>query len=158
MVTLRIWYPSRFNKFSAGSSSITIDGVRGAAYASTRPVGKEKLEARMFRTATLDDDIEAEGTDTQAVWLFRNLDEGRMLRLWSAMMGTVVNDADLYSPDTSFRTSDMLLAAGRGIAVDDATGTSYTQRAQGDTVMVNLAASCGALSIRADRYLKFEHW
>lgn len=159
MVTLRIWYPSRFNKFGPGSSSITVDGVRGSAYANTRPVKDAGAEARMFRTATLDDDIEAEGgVDTNAVWLFRKLDEARMLRLWSSMQGSVVIDPDSYSPESSFRTSDMLLAAGRGITVEGTLGARYRDRARGDIALAQAASNCGELAARADRYLHFEHW
>lgn len=135
-----------------------IDGVRGSAYASTRPVEQETGEARMMRTATLDDDIDAEGTDTQVVWLFRRLDEGRMLRLWSKMEANIVNAKELYSPTTSFRTSDMLLAAGRGIMVEADLGASFAERARGDTVLVNLADSCAELATLADNYLQIEHW
>lgn len=158
MVTLRIWYPSLANKFGPGSSSVLIHGVEGGAYVSTRPVKQGSGQARRTRTATLADDLEAEGGDTLFTWLFRHLDEGRMLRLWSSMQGNLTTDAETYAPETSFRTSDMILAAGRGIDVEDNSSSAFAARARGRKTVATLAPSCGALGTRADNYLEVEHW
>ena len=52
----------------------------------------------------------------------------------------------------------MVLAVGRGIAVESNPGLGLTQRAQGFATSVALASTFVDLGGRADHYLQVEHW
>ena len=113
MVILRIWYPSQANKTHAGSSAITIEGVWGGAHISTRPVTGKGLPGagRSNATASLHDDVTAEGGDTNHKWRFTRLDECKMLRVWLELRKSFVVPVDRkYQPSVSFRTSDWLFS------------------------------------------------
>lgn len=165
MVTLRIWHPSNLQKFKHGASSLSIVGVWGSAYVSTRPFDPAAAYTRKpvsqggDVTATLQDDINAEGRETTDIWHFNRMDEARMLRLWGSMterVGTV--PIRLYDPTSSFRVSDLILAAGRGIAVEAQPTAGFADRARGQAVADAAATSFVQLQIRADYYAEVEHW
>ena len=166
MVTLRIWFPSYGStakqladwEKSGGSSCLTIDSVWGHAHISTRPLQDTQNASDFARLNTLADDITAAGGDTQHQWLFRNLDECRMVRFWGAASSSIASDPSSYSAATSFRMCDMVLAVGRGIAVESNPGLGLTQRAQGFATAVALASTFVDLGGRADHYLQVEHW
>ncbi len=166
MVTLRIWFPSYgsatskladWEKFG-GSSCLTIDGVWGHAHVSTRPLPATKNASDYARLNTLTDDISAAGGDTEHQWLFRHLDECRMVRYWGTVAGSLAPDPEGYSAETSFRMCDMVLAAGRGIAVESNPGLGLAARAQGFVAAAGMASSYVDLAGRASQYLEVEHW
>ena len=72
---------------SKGFSSIDVDSPSGSTYMSVRPVDPKEDRLLKTPTATLADDIEAEGGDTPHLWRFRNLDEARMMRIWDQFRG-----------------------------------------------------------------------
>lgn len=165
MVTLRIWHPSNLQKFKHGASSLSIVGVWGSAYVSTRPFDPAAAYTRKpvakggAVTATLQDDINAEGGETTDIWHFNRMDESRMLRLWGSMterVGTV--PVTLYDPRSSFRVCDLILAAGRGIAVEAQPTAGLADRAFGQSVADAGATSFVQLQVRADYYAEVEHW
>lgn len=159
MVTLRIWYPSRHNGFGPGSSSLAINSVWGRAYISTRPVKSGDTRRRMDTpTATLNDDIEAEGEDARNIWIYQRLDEGRMLRLWSGLQSGVPAIWKQNEPSASFHMCDMILAAGRGYDVEETPLSSATGRARGTTELATLASSYLQMAAHAEHYMKVEHW
>ncbi|MBC7708692.1 MAG: hypothetical protein H7203_01415 [Rhizobacter sp.] len=166
MVTLRIWFPSYDSKAKqiadwqifGGSSCLTIDGVWGHAHISTRPLPETNNASDVARPNTLADDIKAAGGDTQHQWLFRHLDECRMVRFWGTVSSSMVSDPAGYSAATSFRTCDGVLAAGRGIAVESNPGLRLADRAQGFSTTAALASTFGDLGRRADHYLQVDHW
>jgi hypothetical protein len=63
-----------------------------------------------------------------------------------------------YDPASSFRISDLILAAGRGIDVEENPLASLTGRAQGFAVASAVATSAAQLHVRADYYAQVEHW
>ena len=166
MVTLRIWFPSYDSKAKqladwelfGGSSCLTIDGVWGHAHISTRPLPGTQNTSDFARLNTLADDIKAAGGDTQHQWLFRHLDECRMVSFWGAVSSSIVSDPTGYSAATSFRMCDMVLAAGRGIAVESNPGLRLTDRARGFATSAALASSFVDLGGRAEHYLQVDHW
>ena len=161
MVTLRIWHPTRLLAHSRGSSAITVDGVWGAAHMSTRPLEGGPLNPRRKESpnTTLAEDIEAEGADTQHIWLFRRMDESRMLRMWSTLKDAValVSRAK-YEDATGFQSSDLIMAAGRGLDVETYPVATATRRAEAMTFMATAAANSRQLQSRADHYAQVEHW
>lgn len=166
MVTLRIWFPSygsNARKIAdweklGGSSCLTVDSVWGHAHISTRPLPETQNASDFARLNTLADDIRAAGGDTQHQWLFRHLDECRMVRFWGAVASSIVSDPTGYSAATSFRMCDMVLAAGRGIAVESNPGLGSADRAHGFATSVGLASTFVDLGGRADHYLQVDHW
>ena len=161
MVILRIWYPSQANKTHAGSSAITIEGVWGGAHISTRPVTGKGLPGagRSNATASLHDDVTAEGGDTKHKWRFTRLDECKMLRVWLELRKSFVVPGDrTYQPSVSFRTSDLILAAGRGIDVESNSVASFSKRAHGVAASEAVATDFTQLHGRAEYYAQVEHW
>ena len=67
MVILRIWLPSRKTPRSKGFSSIDVDSPSGSTYMSVRPVDPKEDRLLKTPTATLADDIEAEGGDEEDI-------------------------------------------------------------------------------------------
>jgi hypothetical protein len=158
MVTLRIWYPRTIDRLKVGFSSIEIGGPTGAAYMSLRPVKPVGRGSPHARTASLADDVKAEGGDTSHVWLFTRLNEKRMLGLWDQHIGIQLSaDAKIASHDC-FQFCDKMLAAGRGVVVDALTASSLTERALGARYTQSLATTALDLAARADQYLKLSHW
>ena len=165
MVTLRIWQPSALQKFKVGASSLSIVGVWGSAYVSTRPFDPDAAFQRKpvaqggEPTATLQDDMNTEGRETSDIWHFKRMDEARMLRLRAALRERVAQvPLHLYDPSSSFRISDLLLAAGRGIAVEAQPTAGFADRALGQAVADASATSFVQLQVRADYYAEVEHW
>jgi hypothetical protein len=158
MVTLRIWYPSRANGFGPGSCSLAIAGEWGAGYISTRPVKHDPTRPRDTATATLIDDLQAEGGETRHMWLFHRLDENRMLRLWNTLQSGVPATWKTANSEASFHMCDMILATGRGIDVEEDPGVSFDARATGTIELATLANSGAEMAAHASHYLKIEHW
>ena len=158
MVILRIWTASAANKYGPGSSSLLIDGVWGTDYLSTRIVKPQPGTVHHSGNATLADDLEAEGGDTTNKWIFRRLDEARMVRMWSTLRGNVASNIQKKPSETSFRITDMVLAAGRGIEVEPNSAAGFERRAKAMLVLSGVATTGSALRSRAEHYLKAEHW
>ncbi len=165
MVTLRIWQPSAQQKLKVGASSLSIVGVWGSAYVSTRPFDPAAAFQRKSvaqggePTATLQDDLDAEGRETTDIWHFKRMDEARMLRLWGALRERVATvPIGLYDPTSSFRVSDLILTAGRGIAVEAEPVAGLADRARGQAAAEAVATTFVQLQVRADYYAKVEHW
>lgn len=161
MVILRIWHPSQADKAHAGSSAITIAGVWGSAHISTRPVtGKVSAGAgRSYATATLLDDVTAEGGDTHHKWRFTRMDECKMLRVWFGLRKNFTTlGTRKYDPSVSFRTSDLILAAGRGIEVESSSTASFSKQAHAVAVGEAVATNFSQLHGRAEYYSMVEHW
>ena len=136
-----------------------ITGSWGEDYLSTRVVKRAADSIHGTGNATLGEDMEAEGGDTRSIWIFRRLDEQRMLRIWGGLRGNAADNAHQQSAgETSFRTSDMVLCAGRGYELDGDPAASFTDRAKGSLVLAGAASSGGALASRAEHYIKVEHW
>ncbi len=158
MVILRIWYPERADRLHAGYSSIQISGPTGAAYMSLRPVKSDANTTPHGRTASLADDVKAEGAEPQHVWNFSRLDEKRMLVIWDQHIGIHLKaDAKLASHDC-FQFCDKILLAGQGVVVDALATSSLTDRAHGALRTSTLALTALQLAARADEYLKVKHW
>lgn len=161
MVILRIWHPSQANKTHAGASAITIEGVWGGAHISTRPVtgNLQPGAGRGNATASLHDDVTAERGDTVHKWRFTRMDECKMLRVWLELRKNfVVPGAREYQSSVSFRTSDLILAAGRGIDVESNSVASFSKRARGVAVGDAVATNFTQLHGRAEYYAQVEHW
>jgi hypothetical protein len=161
MVTLRIWHPTRLRAHGRGSSAITVDGVWGAAHMSTRPLegGLANPHRKESPNTTLTEDIAAEGADTGHIWRFSHMDEGRMLRLWVTLRDAIalVSRAK-YEDATGFKTSDLILAAGRGRDVETYPVATATARAEAMIFTQTAAANSRQLQARADHYAQVEHW
>lgn len=166
MVILRIWHPSLFSKNRVGASAVTIMGLWGKAHISTRPLpvdpdnpGRAGLSAIEAPATTLEDDMKAEGKNPPHFWHFTRMDECRMLRMWGTLEQDVGMARDLdYDPASSFRVSDIVLAAGRGIAVETNPVASFSARARGMVVAADVASSFVQLQGRADYLTQVEHW
>lgn len=158
MVTLRIWYPRTIDRLKVGFSSIEIGGPYGAAYMSLRPVKSDRRGSPHARTASLADDVKAEGGETSHVWLFTRLNEKRMLGLWDQHIGIQLTDDAKIASHDCFQFCDKMLAAGRGVVVDALTASSLTERALGARYTQSLATTALELAARADQYLKLSHW
>lgn len=158
MVTLRIWTASRANKFGPGSSSLLIDGVWGNTYLSTRIVKRESGGVHGSGNATLAEDLKAEGGDTDEIWIFQRLDERRMLSLWGSLRGNAAANVQKKPEEISFRTTDMVLAAGRGHDVEPNSTAPFGRRAKAALLLADVASSGSALRARAEYYQKTEHW
>ena len=136
-----------------------IAGSWGEDYLSTRVVKRAAGSMNATGNATFAEDMEAEGGDTRLIWIFRRLDEQRMLSLWGGLRGNAADNAHQQNPsETSFRTSDMVICAGRGYELDGDPAASFTDRAKGSLVLAGVASSGGALASRAEHYIKVEHW
>lgn len=135
-----------------------IDGVWGSNYLSTRVVKRKPGVIHHSGNATLADDLEAEGGDTDERWIFRHLDEVRMLRMWGALRGNAASNLQKNAAEASFRTTDMVLAAGRGHNVEPNPAATFASRAKASLVLAGAANSGGALSARAEHYQKVELW
>ena len=157
MVILRIWLPSRKIPGSKGFSSIDVDSPSGSTYMSVRPVDPGKDRLLKTPTATLADDIEAEGGDTPHLWRFRNLDEARMMRVWDQFKGLGAAKWKNDATENCFHFCDMVLAAGQGVDVEAFSGASLTNRAKGALHLATLAFSHTTLAARAEDYLKVRH-
>lgn len=162
MVILRIWHPSsQGNNTHTGSSALTIEGVWGNAHISTRPPAANLARGarRSFATATLHDDVAAEGGDTDHRWRFTRMDECKMLRVWFGLRQNFATPGSRkYQPSTSFRTSDLILAAGRGIEVESSSSASFSEQAHGVAVAEAVAGDAVQLHGRAEHYAQVEHW
>ena len=161
MVILRIWHPSKTDETYAGASALTIEGVWGGAHISTRPVVGKVLPGggRSYATASLLDDVTAEGGDTHHKWRFTGMDECKMLRVWFGLRKNFATPGTRkYQPSVSFRTSDMILAAGRGIEVESNSVASFSKRAHGVAVGEAVATNFAQLHGRAEYYSMVEHW
>jgi hypothetical protein len=158
MVTLRIWTSSRANKYGPGSSSLLIDGVWGNTYLSTRIVKREAGSVHGSGNANFAEDLKAEGGDTDEIWIFQRLDERRMLSLWGSLRGNASANVQKKPEEISFRTSDMVLTAGRGHDVEPNSAAPFARRAKGALLLAGVASSGSALRARAEHYLKNEHW
>lgn len=165
MVILRIWHPSQNNR--AGASAITIAGLWGAAHISTRP-RKDKtlrpgissgLTATDHANTTLEQDMEAEGRNPPHMWFFARMDESRMLRMWDSLKAGIADvPPERYLPANSFRISDLILAAGRGLAVEANPVTSLTGVANGMLTASAVATDFVQLQGRADHMAHVQHW
>lgn len=159
MVILRIWHPASSDKFGAGSSALTIAGQWGAAHISTRPL--KETPAHRSTSSTLQDDIDAEGNAKVRLWRFHRMNECRMLGLWNTVKGGMDlshRAARSYRPATSFRVSDLILAAGRGINVEADAAASLTGRAHAMVVATAVANNFVELEARAEHFEQVEHW
>lgn len=156
MVILRIWPPSPVHGTSIGFASLEVSGT----YMSVRPLKPETLLTRRSQNATLADDVKGEAVDTPPTWVFTRLNEARMMRTWEQFKGDVATDwnGDAVARNNCFRFSDMVLAAGRGVAVDSISGESLTARAEAALALATLSTDHAGLSGRAEHYLKVEHW
>ena len=156
MVILRIWPPSPLNKNSMGFSSLEVSGT----YMSVRPLKPEDQRKRGENNATLADDVEAEKFDTPPTWVFTRLNERAMVRTWEQFKGDVATDwnGHAVARNNCFRFTDMVLAAGRGVAVDSISGESLSRRAEAALALATLSTDETGLSRRAEHYLKVEHW
>lgn len=156
MVILRIWPPPPSNRESIGFASLEVSG----AYMSVRPLKPEDLRSRRSKTATLEDDIEGDALDTPPTWVFTRLNEARMMRTWEYFKGDVATDwnGKAVARNNCFRFCDMVLAAGRGVAIESLSGESLTRRAQAALELATLSTDDVGLSGRAEHYLKVEHW
>jgi hypothetical protein len=167
MVILRIWHPSQVSRNRDGYSAISIVGVWGAAHISTRP-RKDKVQrpgastgvtATDHANTTLEEDMLAEGRVPPHMWFYSRMDESRMLRLWDGMKGDIAEVApDRYLPATSFRVSDLILAAGRGLAVEESPVASFTRNALGMVTASAVATDFVQLQGRADHMAHVGHW
>lgn len=136
-----------------------IAGSWGEDYLSTRVIKRAPGTIHGTGNATLAEDMEAEGGDTRSIWIFRRLDEQRMLSLWGGLRGNAADNAHQQNPgEMSFRTSDMVLCAGRGYELDGDPAASFSDRAKGSLILAGVASSGGALASRAEHYIKVEHW
>ncbi len=135
-----------------------ISGNWGDDYLSTRIVKREAGQIQGNGNATLAEDLEAEGGDTRQIWLFQRLDEVRMLRMWGHLRGNAATNMQKRDAENSFRTMDMVLAAGRGFDVEPNPGATATGRGKGMLALAGVATSGSALASRAEHYLKSEHW
>ena len=127
---------------------------------SVRPLKPEDLRSRRSKTATLEDDIEGDALDTPPTWVFTRLNEARMMRTWEYFKGDVATDwnGKAVARNNCFRFCDMVLAAGRGVAIESLSGESLTRRAQAALELATLSTDDVGLSGRAEHYLKVEHW
>lgn len=135
-----------------------VDGVWGTDYLSTRIIKPKAGTVHHSGNATLADDLEAEGGDTVNKWIFRHLDEVRMVRMWGTLRGNAASNMQKTPAETSFRTTDMVLAAGRGFDVEPNSAASFKSRAKAMLALSGVAATGSALRSRAEHYLKAEHW
>jgi hypothetical protein len=159
MVILRIWLPSQYNTTGKGASAVTITGLWGSAHCSTRPQMAKTIGQGPTQTASLADDMAGEGPLQPLVWRYRRMDESRMLRLWSTMKAQIhTMHGGSYEPSTSFRTSDLILAAGRGIDIEANPVASFSARARGMAFAKAVATNCYQLQQRADYYMQVAHW
>lgn len=159
MVTLRIWLPSQYNATGKGASAITIAGLWGSAHCSTRPLKAKVAGQGPSQTATLAIDMEAEGPLQPLVWRYRRMDESRMLRLWGSLKEQIhTMHGGTYEASTSFRTSDLILAAGRGVDIEANPVASFSARARGIAFAKAVATNCFQLQQRADYYMQVAHW
>ncbi len=158
MVTLRIWHPSRTNGHGPGFASLNILSPSGASYLSVRVFKPGEKRPIGSKTATLADDIKAEGGDTPHIWSFTNLDEGRMMRVWDQLKGLVAAQWKSDTTENSFHFCDMLLAAGQGYVVEAISPDSLSDRAKGALHLATLATTYSALTANAENYLKVKHW
>jgi hypothetical protein len=108
--------------------------------------------------ATFVEDLKAEGGDTDEIWIFQRLDERRMLSLWGSLRGNAAANAQKKPDEISFRTTDMVLAAGRGHDVEPISAAPFSRRAKGAVLLAGVASSGSALRARAEYYQKTEHW
>jgi hypothetical protein len=167
MVILRIWHPSQTGKNRDGSSAISIAGVWGSAHISTRPRADKSLRlaassgltANDHANTTLEEDMQAEGRVPPHLWFFTRLDECRMLRLWDQYKHDVADvPPERYLPTTSFRISDLILSAGRGLDVEGNPVSSFTRQASGMAVAAAVATDFVQLQGRADHMAHVQHW
>ena len=115
---------------------------------------------RRLQTATLEDDVEAEGVMLPPMWVYTRLNEAVMVRVWDQYKGDVATDwngKNSYQ-NNCFRFCDMVMAAGQGHAIDTKSHESLSRRAAGSLQMATLATSDAALSERAEHYLKVQLW
>lgn len=157
MVILRIWRPTHKKPGSAGFSSLDVDGPPGSTYMSVRPVDPKDDRMLKTPTATLADDIEAEGGDTPHLWRFRYLDEARMMRVWDQFKGLAAARWKSDATENCFHFCDMVLAAGQGVDVEAFSGASLRNRAKGALHLSTLAFTHGLLAAHAEDYLKVRH-
>jgi hypothetical protein len=160
MVVLRIWYPLRPDGPNPGFASLYVSSAKRAAYMSVRPVKDSTNRGPEAMTATLADDVKAEGRDTPYLWTYTRMDEARILRAWDQFKGPLALHSKTRKRENSFRVCDMLLAIGRGYQADGGlhrAGT-LTDQAEAPIRFAGLALNRIALSANAERYLKFEHW
>ena len=160
MVTLRIWLPSRAVGQAIGYCSVAVSSPWGDAYASVRAVQPDVRFPRRV-TANFGDDVKATGADTRHRWMFRRLDESRVLRMWDQFKGDIASQWDekpAAHNDHCFHICHRLLLAGQGFDTDDASPASFTQRAKNEQLLAMLAKSHNALASYADAYAKVEHW
>lgn len=127
---------------------------------SVRPLKSEEILARRSNNATLADDVKGEALDTPPTWVFTRLHEARMMRTWEQFKGDVATDWNglTVARNNCFRFTDMVLAAGRGVAIDSISGDSLTTRAKAALVLATLSTDGTGLFGRAEHYLKVEHW
>ena len=89
------------------------------------------------------------------------MDECRMLGLWNTVKGGLDLSsaaARFYRPATSFRVSDLILAAGRGIYVEANSAASLAGRAHAMSVASAVANNFVELETRAEHFEQVEHW
>ena len=156
MVILRIWPPPPSDRHSIGFASLEVSGT----YISVRPVKPEVAFTRRTKTATLADDIEGDALDTPPTWVYTRLNESVMVRTWERFKGDVATDwnGHAVARNNCFRFCDMLLAAGRGVAIELVSGESLRRRAEAALELATLSTNQVGLSGRAEHYLKVEHW
>ena len=156
MVILRIWPPLPTQRHSIGFASLEVSDT----YMSVRPLPPLAALSRRSKTATLADEIEGDALDTPPTWVFRRLNEASMVRTWERFKGDVATDwnGHAVARNNCFRFCDMVLAAGRGIAIDSISGESLTKRAQAALELATLSTDDVGLSGRAEHYLKVERW
>jgi len=158
MVVLRIWYPLRPDGPNPGFASLYVSSAKRAAYMSVRPVKDTANRGPEAMTATLADDVKAEGRDTPYLWTYTRMDEARILRAWDQFKGPLALHSKTRKRENSFRVCDMLLAIGRGHEIEPTATGTLTDQAEAPIRFAALAINRIALSANAERYLKFEHW
>lgn len=158
MVVLRIWYPMRPDGPNPGFASLYVSSAKRSAYMSVRPIKDKVNRGPEAMTATLADDVEAEGRDTPYLWTYTKMDEAKVLRAWDQFKGPLAIHAKNRKRENSFRVCDMLLAIGRGLEIGPTATGSLTEQAKASTLFAALAINRIALASNAERYLKFEHW
>lgn len=160
MVTLRIWLPSPAKGQEIGYCSVSVSSPWGDTYASVRAVQPD-IRFPDLVTANFADDVKAMGADTRHRWMYRRLDESRVLRMWDQFKGNI---ASLWDEKHSahnnhcFYICHRLLLAGQGFDTDDASPASFTERAKNEQVLAMLAKSANTLSSYAEVYAKVDHW